>query len=149
MTAGFARRDAGTSPTEWANEETRNTWHSINKNAGAPQAPYPCPQARHGTPERPRLNVYRCINNIYAQIIDDLAGRTLAAASSLDATCAAARTRAAPGGNIEAAKAVGSLIAERAKAAGITKVVFDRGGYLYHGRVKALADGARENGLDF
>lgn len=102
----------------------------------------------HGTPERPRLNVYRSDNNIYAQVIDDLAGRTLAAASSLDPGLRSGDNKAA-GGNVEAARKVGALIADRAKAAGVTKVVFDRGGYLYHGRVKGLADGARENGLDF
>jgi large subunit ribosomal protein L18 len=102
----------------------------------------------HGNQGRPRLNVYRSSNNIYAQIIDDLAGRTLAAASSLDASLRSADDKSA-GGNVQAARQVGALIAERAKAAGITKVVFDRGGYLYHGRVKSLADGARENGLDF
>lgn len=101
----------------------------------------------NGTPERPRLNVYRSSNNIYAQIIDDLAGRTLTAASSLDATLR--KDDKSAGGNVVAAKAVGQLIAERAKAAGISKVVFDRGGYLYHGRIQGLADAARENGLDF
>ena len=102
----------------------------------------------HGTPERPRLNVYRSDNNIYAQVIDDLAGRTLAAASSLDSTLRSGDNKSA-GGNIAAARSVGALIADRAKSAGITKVVFDRGGYLYHGRVKGLAEAARENGLEF
>ena len=102
-----------------------------------------------GTPERPRLNIYRSSNNIYAQVIDDLAGRTLAAASSLDASLKGDTAGKSAGGNIAAAKSVGSLIAERAKSAGVAKVVFDRGGYLYHGRVQALADAARENGLDF
>ena len=88
-----------------------------------------------GTPERPRLNVFRSEKNIYAQIIDDVAGNTLVAASSLD--------------NKAAARAVGKLIAERAKAKGIDTVVFDRGGYLYHGRVAELAEGAREGGLEF
>jgi large subunit ribosomal protein L18 len=101
-----------------------------------------------GSPERPRLNVYRSSNNIYAQVIDDLAGRTLAAASSLDADLRSSDNKSA-GGNVDAARKVGALIADRAKAAGITKVVFDRGGYLYHGRIKSLADAARENGLDF
>lgn len=100
-----------------------------------------------GTPERPRLNVYRSTNNIYAQVIDDLAGRTLVSASTLDASLR--QKKASAGGNVEAARAVGRLVAERAKEAGVTKVVFDRGGYLYHGRVQALADAARENGLDF
>ena len=96
-----------------------------------------------GTPERPRLNVFRSETNIYAQIIDDVAGKTLAAASSLekDFTCEGTKT--------DAAKKVGQMIAERAKAAGTTTVVFDRGGYVYHGRVAALAEGAREGGLEF
>ena len=95
-----------------------------------------------GTPERPRLNVFRSLNHIYAQVIDDTQGHTLAAASTQDKGVAEAP-------KTEQAKAVGQLVAERAKAAGITKVVFDRGGYLYHGRIKALADGARDGGLDF
>ena len=102
-----------------------------------------------GTTERPRLNIYRSSNNIYAQVIDDLAGRTLAAASSLDSSLRGDKPAKSAGGNVDAAKSVGTLIAERAKSAGVTKVVFDRGGYLYHGRVQALADAARENGLDF
>ena len=91
------------------------------------------------------MNVYRSTQHIYAQLIDDQKGHTLAAASSLDATLRPSKN----GGNIDGAKAVGALIAERAKAAGISRVVFDRGGYLYHGRVKALADAAREGGLEF
>lgn len=98
-----------------------------------------------GTPERPRLNIYRSLAHIYAQIIDDTKGHTIAAASSLDADLRGEKN----GGNIGGAQSVGKLIAERAKAAGVEKVVFDRGGYLYHGRVKALADAAREGGLDF
>ncbi len=96
-----------------------------------------------GTPERPRLNVFRSEKNIYAQIIDDVAGNTLVAASSLD------KEISGNGGNKAAARAVGKLIAERAKAKGIGAVVFDRGGYLYHGRVAELAEGAREGGLEF
>ena len=96
-----------------------------------------------GTPERPRLNVFRSETNIYAQIIDDVNGVTLASASSLD------KAIEGYGGNIAAATAVGKLVAERAKAKGIETVVFDRGGYLYHGRVKALVEGAREGGLQF
>ena len=96
-----------------------------------------------GTPEMPRLNVFRSEANIYAQVIDDVSGKTLAAASSLD------KAIEGYGGNIAAATAVGKLVAERAKAKGIETVVFDRGGYLYHGRVKALAEGAREGGLQF
>lgn len=102
-----------------------------------------------GTPERPRLNVYRSSNNIYVQVIDDLSATTLAAASSLEAEGRGKAKGRSAGGNIEAAKTVGKLIAERAKAKGVTKVVFDRGGYLYHGRLQGLADAARENGLDF
>ncbi|MDE1162854.1 MAG: 50S ribosomal protein L18 [Acidobacteriaceae bacterium] len=98
-----------------------------------------------GTAERPRLNVYRSLNHIYTQLIDDANGVTLASAS----TVAKKGTEQTAGGNIESAKAVGKLIAERAQAAGVKKVVFDRGGYLYHGRIKALADAAREAGLDF
>ncbi len=96
-----------------------------------------------GTPERPRLNVFRSGNNIYAQIIDDANGVTLAAASSVE------KGFEGSGANIEAAKKVGMAIAERAKAKSVSVVVFDRGGYLYHGRVKALAEGAREGGLEF
>jgi large subunit ribosomal protein L18 len=95
-----------------------------------------------GTTERPRLNVFRSLNNIYVQVIDDSNGHTLVAASTLDKDVADAP-------KIDQAKAVGKLVAERAKSAGIGKVVFDRGGYLYHGRIKALAEGAREGGLDF
>ena len=95
-----------------------------------------------GTSERPRLNVYRSLNHIYVQLIDDLKGATLASANS-------AEGKKGTGGNVAAAKSVGKNIAERAKAKGIEKVVFDRGGYIYHGRVKALADSAREAGLQF
>lgn len=97
-----------------------------------------------GSAERPRLAVFRSINHIYAQVIDDRSGRTLAAASSAEKSATVTS-----GGNIDAAKTVGKLVAERAKAAGINMVVFDRGGFLYHGRVKALADAAREGGLEF
>ncbi|MGB9867169.1 MAG: 50S ribosomal protein L18 [Bacillota bacterium] len=99
-----------------------------------------------GTPTRPRLCVFRSLKHIYAQIIDDQAGHTLCAAGSLDPEL---RSQLKNGGNIEAAKKVGELIAKRALEKGITKVVFDRGGYLYHGRVKALADAARAAGLEF
>jgi large subunit ribosomal protein L18 len=95
-----------------------------------------------GTAVRPRLNVYRSLNHIYAQVIDDATGTTLASASTL-----AGKINA--GGNIAAAKEVGKLVAEQAIEKGVKKVVFDRGGYLYHGRIKALADAAREAGLDF
>jgi large subunit ribosomal protein L18 len=99
-----------------------------------------------GTPERPRLSVFRSDKHITAQIIDDYAGKTLVAASSLQKDL---RGDAANGGNVALAKAVGVAIAERAKAAGIDKVAFDRGGRRYHGRIKALADAAREGGLQF
>ncbi|MBZ4645217.1 MAG: large subunit ribosomal protein [Petroclostridium sp.] len=98
-----------------------------------------------GTAERPRLNVYRSLKNIYAQIIDDEAGTTLVAASTLDE----ALKDLPYGGNKEAAREVGKLVAKKALEKGITKVVFDRGGYLYHGRVAELAEGAREGGLEF
>lgn len=99
-----------------------------------------------GTPERPRLCVYRSLKHIYAQVVDDRTGRTLAAASSLDKET---RKQLKGGSNVAAAKVVGKIIAERAVAAGIQKVVFDRGGYKYHGRVEALANAAREAGLKF
>ena len=96
-----------------------------------------------GTAERPRLSVFRSENNIYAQIIDDVAGNTLVSASSVE------KGFEGSGGNVEAAKKVGAKVAERALQKGIEEVVFDRGGYIYHGRVKALAEGAREGGLKF
>ena len=96
-----------------------------------------------GTAERPRLSVFRSESNIYAQIIDDVAANTLVAASSVE------KGFEGNGGNIEAAKKVGAMIAERALQKGIEEVVFDRGGYVYHGRVQALAEGAREGGLKF
>ena len=95
-----------------------------------------------GAPERPRMTVYRSLKHIYVQVINDLEGTTIAQASSRQAAAEA-------GGNKDAAAAVGKLIAERAKEAGITEVAFDRNGYRYHGRVKALADAAREGGLKF
>jgi large subunit ribosomal protein L18 len=114
------------------------------------KTPYAARLVRHqrirqtvsGTSERPRLNVFRSARHTYAQVIDDTAGHTLAAARSLELPADGfAKT--------DAAREVGKLVAERAKAKGITKVVFDRGGYLYHGRVQALAEGAREEGLEF
>lgn len=99
-----------------------------------------------GTPERPRLNIYRSLSNIYAQVIDDEEGKTLVSASTIDSDVAAQIT----GKNkVDAARVVGKIVAERAKNAGINTVVFDRGGYRYHGRVAALAEGAREAGLEF
>jgi len=99
-----------------------------------------------GTPERPRLCVYRSLGHIYAQVIDDRSGRTLVSASSIDKKL---REHAKSGGNVAAAKVVGKNVAERALGAGIQQVVFDRGGYMYHGRVEALANAAREAGLKF
>jgi large subunit ribosomal protein L18 len=98
----------------------------------------------HGSEERPRLAVFRSLKHIYAQVIDDRKGHTLAAASSGEKD-----SKVGSGGNVAGAKEVGKLIAERAKAKGVNKVVFDRGGYLYHGRIKALADAARKAGLEF
>ena len=95
-----------------------------------------------GTAERPRLNVYRSLSQIYAQVVDDQAGVTLVSASTMS-------LKLKTGGNVAAAKEIGKAIAERAIEKGVKKVVFDRGGYLYHGRVKALADAAREAGLEF
>lgn len=99
-----------------------------------------------GTANKPRLNVYRSLNNMFAQIIDDGAGVTIVAASTIDNDI---KGQIKSGGNVEAAKAVGTLIGKRAVEKGIKSVIFDRGGYVYHGRVKALADAAREAGLDF
>jgi large subunit ribosomal protein L18 len=99
-----------------------------------------------GRPQVPRLNVFRSLGHIYAQIVDDTRGHTLVSASSLDKEV---RKTLKGGGNVAAAKGVGQVLATRAKAAGISRVVFDRGGYAYHGRVKALADAAREGGLQF
>jgi large subunit ribosomal protein L18 len=97
-----------------------------------------------GTAERPRLNVFRSLSHIYAQVIDDSQGHTLAAAGSLESDL-----KSQEGTKTDQATAVGRLVAERARAAGVTQVVFDRGGWKYHGRIKALADAAREAGLDF
>ena len=96
-----------------------------------------------GTKERPRLAVFRSVAHIYAQVRDDVEGRTLVSASSVD------KDGKTKGGNVAAAKAIGKLVAERAKEKGVKQVVFDRGGYQYHGRIKALADAAREAGLEF
>ena len=98
-----------------------------------------------GTAERPRLNVYRSLNHVYVQVIDDLKGATIVSANSAEGKKGERKT----GGNVASAKDVGKAIAERAKAKGIKHVVFDRGGYIYHGRVKALAEAAREAGLEF
>ncbi len=97
-----------------------------------------------GTTQRPRLAIYKSLNHVYAQVIDDLAGKTICAASTQEETLKLART-----GNKDAAAAVGTLLAQRAKEKGVKGVVFDRGGFKYHGRVKALGDAARKGGLDF
>ncbi len=97
-----------------------------------------------GSSERPRLSIFRSLNHIYAQVVDDHTGRTLVAASSAEK-----KSSVKSGGNVAGAKEIGKLIAQRARDAGISKVFFDRGGYQYHGRVKALADAAREGGLEF
>jgi large subunit ribosomal protein L18 len=99
-----------------------------------------------GTPQRPRLNVYRSLENIFAQVIDDVDGKTLVSASTIDKEVA---KQLGEKSKVDSAKVVGKVLAERAKGAGITTVVFDRGGYRYHGRVAALAEGAREGGLEF
>ena len=101
-----------------------------------------------GSDERPRLNVYRSLNHIYAQLIDDGKGVTIVSASTASGN-KAAKGKKKTGGNLASAKEIGKLIAQRAQEKGVKKVVFDRGGYLYHGRVKALADAAREAGLEF
>jgi large subunit ribosomal protein L18 len=103
-------------------------------------------QKLSGTPERPRLNVYRSLNNLYAQVIDDVAGHTLASASTIDREL---RDQVTDKNKTEAAKLVGELVAKRAQEVGIKEVVFDRGGFRFHGRIKALADAAREAGLKF
>jgi large subunit ribosomal protein L18 len=102
-----------------------------------------------GSGERPRLAVFRSVSHIYAQVIDDATGQTIVAASSVDPTIKAQLQAPARGGNVAGARAIGQVVAERLKAKGITRVVFDRGGFLYHGRVKAVADAAREAGLEF
>jgi large subunit ribosomal protein L18 len=102
-----------------------------------------------GTPERPRLRVFRSVSHIYAQVIDDMTGQTIASAASTEPSVKGALTDPAKPGNKAGAQALGRTIAERLKEKGITRVVFDRGGYLYHGRVRAVAEAAREAGLEF
>ena len=102
-------------------------------------------QRMSGSGERPRLNIYRSLNHIYAQVIDDGTGKTIASASTVQGKKGSRKT----GGNVATAKEIGKAIAQRAQEKGVKKVVFDRGGYLYHGRIKALADAAREAGLEF
>jgi large subunit ribosomal protein L18 len=103
----------------------------------------------HGTEARPRLTVFRSVAHMYVQVVDDMTGRTIASASTVEPTVKGALPKAAKGGNIAGAQAIGKTIAERLKEKGITRVVFDRNGFLYHGRVKAVADAARDAGLEF
>lgn len=117
----------------------------VNKNAKRKKRHLRLRNKVQGTPDRPRLNVFRSSNHIYAQVIDDMSGTTLAAASTLDKELENIDIT----GNREAAKEVGKIVAKRAIEKGVKEVVFDRGGYIYHGRVKELADGAREGGLKF
>lgn len=117
-----------------------------NKNASRQKRHYRMRKNIAGTAEKPRLNVFRSLSHIYAQIIDDQTGKTLVAASTMDKEVGAAVEY---GGNTAAAKVVGAVVAKRALEKGIKKVVFDRGGYIYHGRVAALAEAAREAGLEF
>jgi large subunit ribosomal protein L18 len=102
-----------------------------------------------GTPERPRLRVFRSVSHIYAQVIDDMNGTTLASAASTEPSLKSAFSAKTRGGNVEGAKALGKTIAERLISKGIKRVVFDRGGFLYHGRIRAVAEAAREAGLEF
>jgi large subunit ribosomal protein L18 len=102
-----------------------------------------------GTKERPRLSVFRSVTHIYAQVIDDLTGETLVSASTVEASVKSALDQAARGGNLKGAEAIGKVIAERSIEKGIKRVVFDRSGFLYHGRIRAVADAARKAGLEF
>ena len=102
-----------------------------------------------GTEARPRLTIYRSVAHIYVQVVDDMTGRTIAAASSVEPSVKGALGKKARGSNVAGAQAIGKTIAERLKEKGVTRVVFDRNGFLYHGRVKAVADAAREAGLEF
>jgi large subunit ribosomal protein L18 len=102
-----------------------------------------------GNQERPRLTVFRSVTHMYVQVVDDLSGQTIASASTVEPTVKGALPKAAKGGNIEGAKAIGKTIAERLLEKGVKRVVFDRNGFLYHGRVKAVAEAAREAGLEF
>lgn len=103
----------------------------------------------HGTPERPRLSIFRSVAHIYVQVIDDASGRTMAAASSVEPTVKAQLSSEARSGNRKGAELIGKVIADRLKEKGITRVVFDRNGFLYHGRVRSVAEAAREAGLEF
>ena len=103
----------------------------------------------HGTAERPRLSIFRSVTHIYAQVIDDMSGRTVVSAASTEPSLKTVFSGKVRGGNLAGAEAIGKLVAERLKDKGITRVVFDRGGNLYHGRIRAVADGARKAGLEF
>jgi len=103
----------------------------------------------HGDEQRPRLTVFRSVAHIYVQVVDDMTGRTIAAAATTEPAVKGGLAAKATGGNVEGAKAIGKAIAERLREKGVTRVVFDRNGFLYHGRVKAVADAAREAGLEF
>ena len=103
----------------------------------------------HGTSERPRLSIFRSVAHIYAQVIDDMSGRTVVSAASTESSLKTVFSGKVRGGNLAGAEAIGKVVAERLKDKGITRVVFDRGGNLYHGRVRAVADGARKAGLEF
>lgn len=120
--------------------------HKGDKNAARKMRHFRVRNRISGTAARPRLNVFRSLKHVYAQVINDVTGETLVSASTVDKEVAA---QIQFGGNIEAAKAVGTVVAQRALEKGIKEVVFDRGGYLYHGRVAALAEAAREAGLEF
>jgi large subunit ribosomal protein L18 len=135
VTAASARPQSGAEVMKMAKKNSQDVRRAVHERIRKRLA---------GTSERPRLAVFRSTNHIYAQVIDDTKGVTLTAASSNEPA-----TRGQSGGNIAAAKEVGKLIAERAKEKGISRVVFDRGGYIYHGRVKGLAEAAREAGLEF
>jgi large subunit ribosomal protein L18 len=103
----------------------------------------------NGTTERPRLTIFRSVSHMYVQVVDDASGKTIASASTVEPTVKGALTKKATGGNVAGAKAIGKTIAERLIEKGVKRVVFDRNGFLYHGRVKAVADAAREAGLEF
>ncbi len=103
----------------------------------------------HGNEQRPRLTVFRSVTHMYVQVVDDMTGRTIASAATTEPAVKGGLAAKAAGGNVEGAKAVGKAIAERLREKGVTRVVFDRNGFLYHGRVKAVADAAREAGLEF
>jgi large subunit ribosomal protein L18 len=143
---GVIAAGAATLPGTETRDEGNTMQTKISKNVVRSRVHTRIRKKLEGTQERPRLNVYRSLNHIYVQVIDDVEGKTIAQASTIEGRTKGQRST---GGNVASAKEVGKRIAERAKQKGITKVVFDRGGYLYHGRIKALADAAREAGLQF